>query len=360
MAGKMKSIYLRKDGRYEGRYIKTIDVNGKKVYGSVYAKSFEEAEEKIKTLNDKFNMMLPSLEKTVQEAVEEYLLVKSQKIKENSFNKYTNLAENHIYPMLGNIQLRSITDDDINQFKNNKLNPSGSSSNALSIGTVNDILSILKMTFNYISKKYELKLPTIDLIERDVQKYTTLTSNDQKKLIDFLTQEIDQYKLAILIAFYTGMKTAEISALQWNDINKNGIRVNKILHRVKSSNGVSKIVIDKHISSASIRTIPILPQLEPYLDIFRVDIGYVLQSAKVAYVEPRLLQVHLNKIANQLQIKNLNFNTLRHTFAVCCIEAGTDIITLSKVLGHQDVNTTLARYGDVYEKRKKMILKFKD
>lgn len=40
------NIYKRKDGRWEARYIKEILPNGKKKYGSVYAKSYAEAKVK--------------------------------------------------------------------------------------------------------------------------------------------------------------------------------------------------------------------------------------------------------------------------------------------------------------------------
>jgi len=36
------NIYKRKDGRWEGRYSKDRDSNGKIIYGYVYAKSYTE------------------------------------------------------------------------------------------------------------------------------------------------------------------------------------------------------------------------------------------------------------------------------------------------------------------------------
>lgn len=41
-----KNIYLRKDGRWEGRYIKDR-IAGKAYYGYVFGKSYEEAEQKL-------------------------------------------------------------------------------------------------------------------------------------------------------------------------------------------------------------------------------------------------------------------------------------------------------------------------
>ncbi len=46
MSRKGESIFLRGDGRYEGRYIKCYDENGRAKYGSVYAKSYSECKKK--------------------------------------------------------------------------------------------------------------------------------------------------------------------------------------------------------------------------------------------------------------------------------------------------------------------------
>ena len=48
MARKERNIYKRKDGRYEGRYIKGRDAQGKAKYGAVYARSYAEVKEKLK------------------------------------------------------------------------------------------------------------------------------------------------------------------------------------------------------------------------------------------------------------------------------------------------------------------------
>ena len=42
-----ENIYKRKDGRWEGRYIKCYNKNNKAVYGSVYAHSYSEVKLKL-------------------------------------------------------------------------------------------------------------------------------------------------------------------------------------------------------------------------------------------------------------------------------------------------------------------------
>ena len=47
MARKGENIYKRKDGRWEGRYIKSRSSTGKANYGYVYAKSYREVKAQI-------------------------------------------------------------------------------------------------------------------------------------------------------------------------------------------------------------------------------------------------------------------------------------------------------------------------
>ena len=48
MPKKGENIYKRKDGRWEGRYIKSHTYTGKIIYGYVYAKTYREAKIKLK------------------------------------------------------------------------------------------------------------------------------------------------------------------------------------------------------------------------------------------------------------------------------------------------------------------------
>lgn len=45
-----ENIYKRKDGRWEGRYIKGHDINGKAQYGYVYGKTYSEVKQSLKNI----------------------------------------------------------------------------------------------------------------------------------------------------------------------------------------------------------------------------------------------------------------------------------------------------------------------
>lgn len=47
MPRKGENIYKRKDGRWEGRYIRAYDTSNKAQYGYVYGKSYKEVKQKL-------------------------------------------------------------------------------------------------------------------------------------------------------------------------------------------------------------------------------------------------------------------------------------------------------------------------
>ena len=54
--------------------------------------------------------------------------------------------------------------------------------------------------------------------------------------------------------------------------------------------------------------------------------------------------IQISAFPGALEIPVRNFHILRHSFATRCIEYGMDIKSLSEILGHADVQTTLRMY----------------
>lgn len=65
-----------------------------------------------------------------------------------------------------------------------------------------------------------------------------------------------------------------------------------------------------------------------------------------------------NKCLSDCKIDKINFHALRHSFATRCIELGMDYKTLSEILGHANVSTTMELYvHSSLEQKKKQINK---
>ena len=85
--------------------------------------------------------------------------------------------------------------------------------------------------------------------------------------------------------------------------------------------------------------------LQQYVQSHKIDPeAYILTGKKISFREPRSIEYYFKKTLKKCQIEPLHFHCLRHTFATRCVELGFDMKTLSEILGHSNINTTLNRY----------------
>lgn len=287
---------------------------------------------------------------SVEDLMQEWIETIANKVKENTLQKYTNLIRNHISATsFGKTLVLEVTGKRISEFADERLS-------VVSSKTVNDILTILSLAFTYANEEYQLEKPKIRRVREPAKEMRVLSRAEQQVLEEHLTTDMTLYKLGILIALYTGVRIGELCALQWEDITKESISVCKTMYRIKCGD-TTTVKINSPKTPSSIREIPTPTFLLSYLEQFSCH-GNVLVNRNGKPVEPRLLQQYFAKTLRSLGIEQANFHALRHTFATRCIEAGFDIKTLSEIMGHADVKTTLNKYvhSSFEQKQKNMQL----
>ena len=353
-----RNIYKRKDGRWEGRYAKGRNTDGKIIYGSVYGKTFTEAKQRIVALGSiepvpPLSAAAPDKsDLTFSDVTSQWLTVASIKVKPSTFANYSSTLDLHILPLLGKRKMHSLTVADISRFATEKLeNGRTDGKGGLSAKTVCDMLSVIKSVAdfaykeNIISNGFTLAYP-----KQQKRIMRVLTRQEQASLEAVLTANLDIHKLGILLCLYTGLRVGEICALRWQDLSEgfDTLSVKQTLQRVKNVDGdenKTRILIDTPKSPNSLRDIPIPKFLSPHLrDFSRENRAYFLCTDNAVFTEPRTMQYHFARIVKAANIVNANFHSTRHTFATRCIEAGVDIKSLSEMLGHASVNITLNRY----------------
>lgn len=332
-----ENIYKRKDGRWEARYVKEITADGKKKYGSVYASSYKEvkAKQQLCILQPTENHNPINI--TITQLVAEWLASIKNQVKPGTYQKYECVCRNHIISDLGAIAVQYVSRFTIMSFIERLLEKN------LSAKTVNDILIVFGLAFKYAKETYSITAPKINYIKEHQKEMRVFSVQEQQVVTEYLLQQIDIHKFGVLLALYTGMRIGELCALQWDDITDEHIIINKTMMRIKNEQGKTEVRIGSPKSKSSNRIIPTPKSLLPMINQFRSN-GYVLSSEKLQYTEPRLMQIKFGKMIANCKIGKANFHTLRHTFATRCIEAGVDVKTLSEILGHSDVKTTLNRY----------------
>lgn len=338
MARHGENIFKRKDGRWEARYIKEIALDGTKKYGSVYAKTYREVKLKQQAFILEPQKSAKYADLTVGRIMDEWLCESKNQLKISTRQKYEGIVKNHISELLGNLPVKLLTTQIIAEFTDKLL------SENLSRESVNQVLIILGTGLVFAKEKYKISAPEVHLLKTAKPRTRVLSDNEQQNLVQRLLSRNDVYSFGILLALYTGVRIGELCALRWEDISENTIHVRGTMQRLKNADGATEVMILTPKSESSDRLIPIPFALKPLVERYRKTSGYVLTKKDGKFVEPRLLQQKFSAQLAECNISGVTFHTLRHTFATRCIEAGVDVKTLSELLGHADVKTTLNRY----------------
>lgn len=355
MPRKGENIYKRKDGRWEGRYVK--DRDGKKaIYGYVYSKSYSEVKKQLILKRAEYarGENKPSAS-TIKDALfsemsEMWLQSIQASVKESTWIKYRNILKCSIVPQLGSMKLSEIDYSVVSALCNNLMESGGKNQSGLAAKTVADALSLTKTVIKYASRmKCMTDRTALDVsVKVKNAPLRVLSVQEQQILISELTEELDFTGLGIYICLFTGIRVGELCALTWDDISleNNMIHIHRTMQRIQISDGKKKtaILIAEPKSQCSIRDIPITGTLREKLIQQTVKEGYVLTGNKNKYVEPRTMQNRFKAIVERCGIRDAHFHTLRHTFATRCIEVGFDVKSLSEILGHANVSITLNRY----------------
>lgn len=356
MSRKGENIYKRKDGRWEGRYCKTRNENGKIKYGYVYARTYTDVKNKLERVKKNYFVFHEKngteiIIHTFSDVAREWLCYKKPLLKEASLSKYTNIINLHLLPFFRDQDIHNITLEQMESFYNGLLITKTVKGTALAPKTTLDILSVMKAILLYATtKKYMNILPVLHYEYRAVpKKLVVLSGRNQKILSTYLCLNLTYRNLGLLICMYTGIRLGEACALSWEDISltEGYIYIHKTMQRIQKEHNGKKtmLIITEPKTQSSIRTIPLPRQLIQLIKSSKLPMqGYLLTGSYEKYIEPRNYQYHFKKILQQCKIPQTNFHTLRHTFATRCVELGFDIKTLSEILGHSNINITLNRY----------------
>lgn len=139
----------------------------------------------------------------------------------------------------------------------------------------------------------------------------------------------EEWKIAFLFSCFTGLRLSDVLALTWDKVQ------GKTLHfRQQKTGGFEYLPL----SETAINILKAIPKTEDN-KVFHLSANsrrseYIYQWAKDSGVN-----------------KKITFHSSRHTFATLLLTKGVDLYTVSKLLGHQDIATTLI-YAKIIDKVK--------
>lgn len=341
MARKGENIRKRNDGRWEGRY-RITDAEGAR-YRSVYAKSYLEVRDKLALEKNTF-LQRKELERagmppdTFETVAEEWLESIRKSRKESTYLKYCVVYELHLAPFLANVEIQNLTEEMIAEAADDDFSDS----------TKRSIRCVVNQILRYAFSHYHMKEMHMDkIIATDMKEpVRVLNMSEQSKLLRYINQNKDIYTVGILLCLSTGLRLGEICALKWDDVDLDlkVLHVNSTVQRIRQDNGRRKTALSegKPKTTFSVREIPLSEQLIPLLKRYHTSGIYFFNGNKP--LDPRTYQNKFKTYLRMADLEDNHFHILRHTFATNCINNGTDVKSLSEMLGHSDVNITLNRY----------------
>lgn len=166
--------------------------------------------------------------------------------------------------------------------------------------------------------------------EEGTRMYLTL---DEVRKLAATECEYPQIKAAFLFSCLTGLRRSDVLRLTWGDVHKQG-EFTRIIFRQKKTSGQEYLDISPQ--AAELMGERGLPDEHVFTDIHSPSCTNNTLKLWVA-------KAGINK--------TITFHCGRHTFATLMLDIGTDIYTVSKLLGHRDLSTTQI-YAKVMDKNK--------
>lgn len=295
----------------------------------------------------------------------EWLQIKNLYVKKSTYEKYEKIINTHLVPYFQDKDLYKMQTSDITQYIHKLIN-----SDHYSISLCKSIKSVLEGILTYAEEQYHtnhidfhyIKFPT------RIDNSKTLTLTQEKDISHYCMTHMNSTTLAILLGLYAGLRIGEICALRWKniDFSQDMIQISQTVQRLNNRDDqLSKtkltIMNAKTVSSQRYIVIPrfLTEYIKAYYLLFHVqDQTYFILTNDIKPLDPRTLQRRFYKICHDFHFKS-TFHTLRHTYATNCVKLGMDVKSISEMLGHSNVSTTLNRYvHPSFEYKKEQINKF--
>ena len=354
MSKRGENIYKRKDGRWEGRYL--TYKNGAKKYISVYGRTYTAVKDKLLTARQNAAVSqaannLPDCCLTVANLFAKWLREKAAVIKPSSYIRYTGLLNAHLLPALGNCTVSRLTVQKIaallqEKLHNGRLDKKG----GLSAKTIADILCLIKAAVKMAIRDFKLPQAAAILTMRPPmpvrsRKPEILNENECTNLSRQIVRQPASETAAVLFCLNTGLRLGEVCALRWSDIDFEAkmLTISHTVQRV-TQNGKSVLLLQSPKTEAGKRTIPLTAEIILMLQRRRKEHSREYVFGTDNPLEPRTLQYRFTALLQKCNIRRRNFHSLRHTFASRFVALGGDVKSLSEILGHANVRTTMQLY----------------
>ena len=282
---------------------------------------------------------------TVKEMIDISLKMNRASRKDNTHNSYNYVLNKHVIPVFGNRKIDSVKASELTLWQNDLLK-------TLSNKAVINVRIVFNGIFQDALRDEIISKNPFSIIKapQNIAKNENIPFS-KEEVFRILDASPEKIKLFLAIGFFTGMRTGEITALKWSDIDLE----NKVIQVRRTRN---KGIETTPKTKSSIRDVDILDVLLPYLENhlqFKTDNEYIfLARGNIPFNSSnKISSIYWARVLKELNIPYRNLYQMRHTFASMMIASGEDILWVSSMLGHKNANITLQVYAKYIKNDKK-------
>lgn len=264
-----------------------------------------------------------------------YLDDKTGKVKISTLECYQRNIRCHILPQLGQRVAAEVTIEDVDDYIE-KLQESFSPKLVREVGSL--LLAILRLAgINYTG---EVAMPRVR--QKTVEVFT---EPELKRMGQTILLRPDETGVGVLLAAYTGIRLGELCGLQWQDVDAQTglLHIRRTVERIAQPGGITRLTVLTPKTETSERWVPIPREMLRVMEPKSRSEGFLLTGGDTL-PDPRTCQYRYKALLERCGVRYRSFHALRHTYATRCIEQGVDVKSVSELLGHSDVRTTLRLY----------------
>lgn len=299
--------------------------------------------------------------------------IKTKEIKSTTVVRYESILKWHIMPYpFSKIKVKDITILNLQNFINLLADDENTS-----INTVKSTLILIKNFLDYTivlgifpnNPADYIKVPKKKKVE-NTGKYRIFSADEQKLIINNLDLE-DPVEQMLYIDFFTGLRRNEIRGLRWENYSDGTLTIAQQLVRSYNFEKDGSKTLNKNSpqdlkTESSFRTIVLPKMADNLLQKIKInsyekhlrlgvpftDDAFIFSDALLKPIEEKRANRRLQAICRKIGIEPRPLHSIRHSYATRLFEAGVDIKTVQKLMGHSDYKTTLNIYVHVMDEEK--------
>ncbi len=348
-------VYKEDNGTFTARfYVKNIDGSRKQEKKRGFKSSREAKAYEIEFLAKKSY----SVNMTFKSLYELYIEDMAHRLRENTILTKKSIIEIKILPYFKNRKVRDITPVLIREWQNKMMRltkDNGEYYAKTYLRTLNNQFSAI---MNYAVRYHGLQtnpfLRAGSMGKKNADEMEIWTIEEFETFIKAVDDKPIS-ELGFKVLFWTGARLGELLALTVKDIliDINKIDINKSLQMIRS-----REVVTEPKTPRSKRRLEVSDELMQELKKYIGMLYCPDENTRLFPFTKQMFERDIKFYAEKAGVKIIRVHDLRHSHASLLLHAGLDIITVSRRLGHENIETTLKTYSHMYNPNAQRVISF--